>query len=56
MRALRAIHNEIPVGYQRRDGHMTAWALSNTVSREDMAFVTGLAKSRGYRADGWVSV
>jgi hypothetical protein len=25
---------------------MTAWALSNSVSREDMAIATGLAKSR----------
>jgi hypothetical protein len=46
MRALRAIHNEIPLGYQKRDGQMTAWALSNSVSREDMAIATGLAKSR----------
>ncbi len=56
MRALRAMHNEIPLGYQRRDGHMTACALSNTVIREDMAIATGLAKSRGYRSDGWVLV
>ena len=46
MRALRAIHNEIPLGYQKRDGQMTAWALSNSLSREDMASATGLAKSR----------
>jgi hypothetical protein len=46
MRALRAIHNEIPLGYQKRDGQMTAWALSNSLSREDMAIATGLAKSR----------
>lgn len=46
MRALRAIHNEIPLGYQKRDGQMTAWALTNSVSREDMAIATGLAKSR----------
>src|ERR1700722_17892383 len=46
MRALRAIHNEIPLGYRKRDGQMTAWALSNSVSREDMAIATGLAKSR----------
>ena len=56
MRALRAMHSEIPVAYLRRGGRMTAWALSNTVSREDMAIATGLAKSRGYRSDGWVSV
>ena len=46
MRALRVIHNEIPLGYQKRDGQMTAWALSNSLSREDMATATGLAKSR----------
>lgn len=46
MRALRAMHNEIPLGYQRRDGQMTAWALSNSLSREDMAIATGLVKSR----------
>lgn len=46
MRALRAMHNEIPLGYQRRDGQMTAWALSNSLSRDDMAIATGLAKSR----------
>jgi hypothetical protein len=46
MRALRAIHNEIPLGYQKRDGQMTAWALSNSLSRVDMAIATGLAKSR----------
>jgi hypothetical protein len=41
-----AIHNEIPLGYQKRDGQVTAWALSNSLSREDMAIATGLAKSR----------
>jgi len=46
MRKLRAMHNEIPLGYQRRDGQMTAWALSNSLSRRDMAIATGLAKSR----------
>jgi hypothetical protein len=46
MRALRAMHNEIPLGYQKRDGRMTTWALTNSVSREDMAIATGLAKSR----------
>jgi hypothetical protein len=46
MRNLRAMHNEIPLGYQKRDGQMTAWALSNSLSREDMAIATGLAKSR----------
>jgi hypothetical protein len=46
MRTLRTIHNEIPLGYQKRDGQMTAWATSNRLSREDMAIATGLAKSR----------
>ena len=46
MRLLRAMHNEIPLGYQTRDGQMTAWALSNSLSRWDMAIATGLAKSR----------
>jgi hypothetical protein len=46
MRALRAKHNEIPLEYQRRDGEMIVWALSNSLSREDMAIATGLAKSR----------
>jgi hypothetical protein len=43
---MRALHNEIPPGYQRRDSQMTARALSNSVSREDMAIATRLAKSR----------
>lgn len=46
MRTLRAMHNEIPLGYQKRDGQMTAWALSNSLSREDMTIATGLTKSR----------
>jgi hypothetical protein len=46
MCTLRALHNEIPLGYQRRDGQMTAWALSNSLSRPDMGIATGLAKSR----------
>ena len=46
MRRLRAMHNDIPLGYQRRDGQMTAWALSRSLSRADMAVATGLAKSR----------
>jgi hypothetical protein len=46
MRRLRALHNEIPLGYQRRDGQMTAWAVSNSLSRADMALATGLARSR----------
>jgi hypothetical protein len=46
MRELRAMHNQIPNGYLKRDRQMQAWALSNSVSRRDMAIATGLVKSR----------
>jgi hypothetical protein len=46
MLELRALHNEIPLGYRNRDARMTALAISNSLSREDMAIATGLAKSR----------
>ena len=46
MRLLRAAHNQAAIGYRERDGLMTAWALSNSLSRQDMAVATGLAKSR----------
>lgn len=46
MRELRGTQNDIAGGYERRDRLMQAWALSNTLSREDMAVATGLAKSR----------
>ena len=46
MRKLRAMHNEIPNGFIRRDRQMQAWALSNSLSRQDMAVAVGLAKSR----------
>jgi hypothetical protein len=46
MRRLRAAHNQAALGYRERDGLMTAWALSNSLSRQDMAVATGLAKSR----------
>lgn len=46
MHALRAMHNEIPLGYRKRDDQMTVWALSDSLSRQDMATATRLAKSR----------
>jgi non-ribosomal peptide synthetase component F len=57
MRELRALHNEIPLGYQRRDARMTALAISNSVSREDIAIATGLVKSRVDQIirEGWLA-
>jgi hypothetical protein len=46
MRELRAAQNGIAARYRQRDALMQAWALSNTLSRADMAAATGLAKSR----------
>jgi hypothetical protein len=46
MRELRAMHNEIPTGFIRRDRQMQAWALSNSLSRQDMAIAVGMHKSR----------
>jgi hypothetical protein len=46
MRQLRALHNQIPHSTAQRDRQMQAWALSNSVSRQDMAVAVGLAKSR----------
>lgn len=46
MRELREAQNQIADGHALRDGLMHAWALSNTLSRDDMAVATGLAKSR----------
>ncbi|HEX7298908.1 MAG TPA: hypothetical protein VF257_07855 [Solirubrobacteraceae bacterium] len=46
MRELRSMHNQIPNGYLKRDRQMQAWALSNSVSRRDIAVATGLVKSR----------
>jgi len=46
MHELRAMHNQIPNGYLKRDRQMQAWALSNSLSRRDMAIATGLVKSR----------
>lgn len=46
MRKLRAMHNEIPNRTIQRDRQMQAWALSNSLSRHDMAVAVGLVKSR----------
>ncbi len=46
MRELRAMHNEIPRGFIRRDRQMQAWALSNSLSRQDMAIAVDMHKSR----------
>jgi len=46
MRELRELSNGIASAYRRRDELMKALALSNSLSREDMARATGLAKSR----------
>jgi hypothetical protein len=52
MRALGAMLNEIPRGYQRCDGQATAWALSKGLSSEDEATAAGLAKSRVHQLIG----
>lgn len=46
MRELRELSNNIATGYRQRDKRMQALALSGSLSREDMARATGLAKSR----------
>ncbi len=46
MRRLRELHNEIPNGYSKRDRQMQAWALSNSLSRHDMARAIGVHKTR----------
>ena len=46
MRTLRELHNEIPNGYIKRDRQMQAWALSNSLSRHDMARAIGVHKTR----------
>lgn len=46
MRRLREMHNEIPNGYAKRDRQMQAWALSNSLSRYDMARAIGVHKTR----------
>jgi galactose-1-phosphate uridylyltransferase len=45
-RELRELSNGIASAYRRRDELIQALALSNSLSREDMARATGLAKSR----------
>ncbi len=46
MRKLREMHNEIPGGHLKRDRQMQAWALSNSLSRHDMARAIGVHKTR----------
>lgn len=46
MRELRAAQNRGARGYRERDDLMVAWALSNTLSRADMAVAIGRAPSR----------
>ena len=46
MRRLRDAHNRIAHSYRERDRIMVALALSNSLSRQDMAIATDLAKSR----------
>lgn len=46
MRELRAAQNRGANGYRERDNLMAAWALSNTLSRADMAAAIGRAPSR----------
>lgn len=46
MRELRNAQNRIADSHAIRDSLMQAWALSNTLSRDDMALATGLHKSR----------
>lgn len=46
MGELRAMHNEIPNGFIRRDRQMQAWASSHSLSRQDMATAVRMHKSR----------
>jgi hypothetical protein len=46
MQELRAAQNRGARGYGERDNLMVAWALSNTLSRADMAVAIGRAPSR----------
>jgi hypothetical protein len=46
MKELRAAQNRGASGYRERDDLMVAWALSNTLSRADMASAIGRAPSR----------
>lgn len=46
MRELRELSNGIATAYHRRDRRLQALACSGSLSREDMARATGLAKSR----------
>lgn len=46
MRELRELHNSIGTSYRARDERMAALALSDSLSRQDMAKAVGLNKSR----------
>lgn len=46
MRELRELHNSIGSSYRARDERMMALALSDSLSRQDMAVAVGLNKSR----------
>jgi Lon protease-like protein len=46
MRELRRLHNDISASLIQRDQKMQAWALSNSLSRHDMAMAIGMHKSR----------
>ena len=46
MRELRKLQNDAATAFRMRDEAMAAWAVSNTLSREDMAVATGLVVSR----------
>ena len=46
MKQVRAAQNRIATSYKERDELMVAFAVSNSVSRHDMAAAAGLAKSR----------
>jgi hypothetical protein len=46
MREIRELSNGIATAYRRRDELFQALALSNSLSREDMARAAGLNKSR----------
>lgn len=46
MTELRLLHNTVPNGYIRRDRELQRLALSNSLSRQDMAIAIGVHKSR----------
>ena len=46
MREIRELSNELAGAYRRRDELMQAFALSGSLSRQDMARAAGLSKAR----------